>query len=189
MKKLILFAALAVFGFTQVNAQAKFGAKAGANLANLVGDIEDNKMLFGFHVGAVAEFAISEDFFIAPELLFSTQGYKLDDDDFDASLNLNYINLPIMAKYQVADGFTLEAGPQIGFLMSSKFKVEGESGDAEGLSDIDFGLNLGLGYRLESGLFFQGRYNIGLSNVADEGGDDFKINNSVIQFSVGYFFN
>ena len=187
MKKLILLAAFAVFGFTQVNAQVKFGAKAGANLANLVGDVEGNKMLFGFHVGAVAEFAVSEDFFVAPELLFSAQGYKVDVDDFDASLNLNYINLPIMAKYQVADGFTLEAGPQIGFLMSSKFKVEDESEDAEGLNDLDFGLNLGLGYRMENGLFFQGRYNIGLANVADD--DDVKINNSVIQFSVGYFFN
>lgn len=46
MKKLVLLAAFAVFGFTQVNAQVKFGAKAGANLANIVGeDTDDTKML------------------------------------------------------------------------------------------------------------------------------------------------
>src|SRR5690606_26749485 len=204
MKKLFLFAALAVFGFTQLNAQAKFGAKAGANLANLVGDIEENKMLFGFHIGAVAEFAISEDFFIAPELLFSTQGTKSEYSesimgmsiDVKETLKLNYITIPVMAKYQVADGFTLEAGPQIGFLMSANADVyarfggetESGSGDAtEFVNSMDFGLNLGLGYRVEHGLFFQRRYHIGLPNVADN--DHVKLDNSVTQFSVGYVFN
>ena len=74
--------------------------------------------------------------------------------------------------------------------VSFEGETESDSEDVkEFMNNMDFGLNIGLGYRMESGLFFQGRYNIGLSNVADEGGDDYKMNNSVIQFSVGYFFN
>ncbi len=95
-----------------------------------------------------------------------------------------------MAKYYVADGFSIEAGPQVGFLMSAKVKAEGEEEDIkDSVKGIDFGANLGIGYKLESGLNFGARYNLGLSNLNDgEDSDDFKWNNSVIQVSVGYFF-
>ena len=64
-----------------------------------------------------------------------------------------------MAKYYVAEGFSLEAGPQIGFLMSAKMKAE-SGGDSEeidvkdDLKSIDFGINFGAGYKLENGLNF-----------------------------------
>lgn len=218
MRKFFIITALTVFGFTQVNAQEiKFGAKAGVNLANLVGDFtDDSKMLMGFHVGGVAEFAITEDFFVAPELLFSMQGNKFEYEESvtfmgmtasvkeEGKLKLSYIAIPVMAKYQVFDGLTLEAGPQIGILMGAKQEydstvslngevVESESGSEdvkEFMSTMDLGLGLGLGYRMTNGLFFQARYNIGLSNINDfDGADDVKQQNSVIQISVGYFFN
>lgn len=218
MRKFFIITALTVFGFTQVNAQEiKFGAKAGVNLANLVGDFtDDSKMLMGFHVGGVAEFAITEDFFVAPELLFSMQGNKFEYEESETfmgmtasikeegKLKLSYIAIPVMAKYQVFDGLTLEAGPQIGILMGAKQEydstvslngevVESESGSEdvkEFMSTMDLGLGLGLGYRMTNGLFFQARYNIGLSNINDfDGADDVKQQNSVIQISVGYFFN
>jgi hypothetical protein len=95
-----------------------------------------------------------------------------------------------MAKYYVAEGFSIEAGPQVGFLMSAKAKAEGEEEDLKDfVKGIDFGFNLGLGYKMESGLNFAARYNLGLSNINDgEGSDDFKNQNSVMQVSVGYMF-
>src|SRR5690554_2970881 len=189
MRKFFIITALTVFGFTQVNAQEiKFGAKAGVNLANIVGDFtDDSKMLMGFHVGGVAEFAITEDFLVAPELLFSMQGNKFEYEESETfmgmtasikeegKLKLSYIAIPVMAKYQVFDGLTLEAGPQIGILMGAKQEydstvslngevVESESGSEdvkEFMSTMDLGLGLGLGYRMTNGLFFQARYNIG----------------------------
>lgn len=114
-------------------------------------------------------------------------------------LKTNYLYVPIMAKYQVFDGLTLEAGPQFGFLLSAKAEVEATFGgetesDSEDvkefMSTMDLGLGLGLGYRMTNGLFFQARYNIGLSNINDfDGADKYKQQNSVIQISVGYFFN
>jgi len=97
-----------------------------------------------------------------------------------------------MAKYYVADGFSLEAGPQIGLLVSTTDEYEDEEDDIKDfLKSTDFGINFGLGYKLESGLNFTARYNIGLSDNLDA--DDFETDgaeykNSVIQFSVGYFF-
>tara|TARA_R110000850_G_scaffold277086_1_gene422273 strand:- start:573 stop:1211 length:639 start_codon:yes stop_codon:yes gene_type:complete len=212
MKKVLLIAAVAVFGLTSVQAQdISFGAKAGVNLANLGGDVEDNDMKIGFHVGGVVEIPLSEQFSFAPELLFSTQGTKSEYSEtdtflgetftyeFEEKLNLSYLNIPLMAKYYVSEGFSLEAGPQVGFLISAKAEGD-ESVTVDGVTEsesysidikdelesLDFGLNFGAGFKMESGLFFQGRYNLGLANLT--GNSDVKITNQVIQFSVGFMF-
>jgi hypothetical protein len=202
MKKVFLVFAIVTLGFT-VNAQeVTFGVKAGLNLASIAGDDTDGlDSRTSFHVGGVAEISISEKFSVQPELLYSAQGAKYTESDgYDGEFKLDYINLPIMAKYYVADGFSLEAGPQVGFLLSAKDEYTSpEDSGTDDLKDfvkgIDFGLNFGVGYKLDSGLNFGARYNLGLSNIWDFGSvdpgfglDDIKNQNSVIQFSVGYFF-
>ncbi|WP_264534893.1 porin family protein [Flavobacterium sp. N1736] len=201
MKKIMLTAA-AVLAFAFSNAQeTKFGVKAGLNISNIGGDVEDNSAIVGFHVGGFAEIKLSEKFAIQPELLFSTQGSKIEDsgENFSAEdkLNLSYINVPIMAKFYVAPKFSLEAGPQIGFLVSAKDKYK-ETFDGETISSnedvkdnfksIDFGVNLGAGFDFTENLSAGVRYNIGLSNIAEAEGEDFKLNNSVFSLSVGYKF-
>lgn len=193
MKKLLLSAAIAIFAMANVNAQGvKFGAKAGLNLANIGGDIEENKGIIGFHVGGVAEISFSEKFSLQPELLFSAQGTKFEEGGDKLTMKLNYISIPVMAKYYVADGLSLEAGPQIGILASAKAKYDiGGESETEDIKDnfesLDLGLNFGLGYKLDSGLNFAARYNLGLANIAKDSGDD-KINNGVFQISVGFMF-
>lgn len=206
MKKLLFFIAIAVMCFVNLNAQeVKFGVKAGLNLANISGDdTEDLDGRTSFHIGGVAEIMITDKFSFQPELLYSAQGAKSTyEDQFEKeeiTIKLDYINLPLMAKYYVAEGFSIEAGPQIGFLMNSEADYEyidkedpefNESG-TEDLKDeikgIDFGVNLGLGYKLENGLNFGARYNLGLSDLWDIDTGGIKNQNSVIQVSVGYFF-
>ncbi len=194
MKNFLLTAVFAVITIVSINAQS-FGAKAGVNFASLNGD-EDFDGRTSFFVGAVVEFEISESFSLQPELLYSSQGAKSsfseDGFDFEAKYKLDYLNIPIMAKYYVTEGFSIEAGPQVGFLLSAKadYEEDGES-DSEDIKDdlssVDFGLNFGLGYKLDSGLNFGARYNLGLSNVADSEGD-IDIKNGVFQLSIGYFF-
>lgn len=192
MKKSFLIIAIIVFGLTNLNAQeVKFGAKAGLNLASITGDETDGiESRTAFHVGAVAEISVSDKFSVQPELLYSAQGAKDSFEGIDVDAKIDYLNLPIMAKYYVAEGFSLELGPQVGFLLSAKAEGGGESIDfKDETKGIDFGANFGVGYKLESGLNFGARYNLGLSNINDgEDSDDFKNQNSVIQLSVGYFF-
>ena len=206
----MLFAAVAVFGLSNVNAQeVSFGVKAGVNFANIGGDdIGDNKSRTGFHVGGVAEIAISENLSFQPELLYSSVGTKFKYVEseggfvgkYENQYMLDYITLPLMGKYYVMEGLSLEFGPQVGFLLSAKNKYEG-SVTGEGVNEsssgktdikdsikgIDFGLNIGAGYKLPSGLNFAARYNLGLSNVNDINNNT-KIHNGVIQLSVGYMF-
>ena len=210
MKKIILsVAAMLTFGF--VNAQeVDFGVKAGVNIASITGDIEDAEAKIGFHIGGFAEIKISEKFSVQPELLFSTQGAKGEEKysengftyDYSEKINLSYITIPVMAKLYVAEGFSLEAGPQIGFLMSAKNKVEGSTTSGgiviseseevdikDQANTVDFGLNFGLGYKFTENLSAGARYNLGLSDINKEvDGYAGSIKNSVIQVSIGYSF-
>ncbi len=186
MKKVLVIVAFAtLFIATKTNAQEfKFGLKGGINFAKFIGDDVDADMFTGFHLGAVAEYSFNEKVVIQPELLFSTQGAKADGANF--KVKVNYLNLPIMVKYFVSDGFNLQAGPQIGFLLDSKFEGEDVGIDAdEAFKNIDFGVNLGLGYQFDEHIFIEGRYNLGLSDIMKEDGN---AKNSVFQISLGYIF-
>ena len=183
MKKLLFYFAIAVFGIANLNAQdVKFGVKGGLNFASIYGDdVPKSPEVTAFHFGVMAEIPISDKFSFQPELMYSGQGYALDKN----TVELNYINVPLMAKYYVTNKFSAEVGPQMGFLASAK----NESLDIKDqLKNTDFGLNFGLGYKLDSGLNFGARYNIGLSNINDVSGISNKNQNGVFQFSVGYFF-
>ena len=57
----------------------------------------------------------------------------------------------------------------------------------EDTKTIDFGLNAGLNYELNNGVFFQARYNLGLTDVGIAG-DNNRASNAVIQFSIGKLF-
>ncbi|NNK76878.1 MAG: PorT family protein [Maribacter sp.] len=193
MKKLLFFTAIVLFGFTYVSAQEiDFGAKAGVNFATITGDDLDSfSSRTAFHLGFVAEIGITEKFSFQPELLYSAQGADYSEDGFEGSVKVDYLNLPLMAKFYVAEGFSLEAGPQVGFLLSAKDVYDGGEDDWSDITKgIDFGLNFGVGYKLESGLNFGARYNLGLSDVNNDpeylGDSAFK--NSVIQAYLGFFF-
>ena len=171
MKKLLL-TAIAVFALGNVNAQeVKFGVKAGLNLSNINGDdVSDNNSRFSFHVGGLAEIKLADKFAIQPELVYSVQGTKFDTGGSDDLVyDLQYVNLPIMFKYYVAEKFSLEAGPQIGFLTTAKVKLGDESEDVKDMfKSTDFGFNLGLGYNITENISAGLRYNLGLSNIVDQ---------------------
>jgi len=186
MKKIIL-SAVAIFTLSVVSAQnVKFGVKAGLNSSTFTGDTDDDtKSKIGFNLGGFAEIKISDKFAVQPELLYSTQGAKFDE----GSTTLGYINIPVMAKFFVAESLSLEAGPQIGFLTSAKSKFDGVSVDVKDeLKSVDFGLNFGLGYDFTPNVYAGFRYNLGLSNIVDAKGDDDEIKNSVLSLSIGYKF-
>lgn len=219
MKKLFFIAAITALTVSATQAQeVRLGAKAGVNFASLGGDNTDGiDGLTGFHVGALVEVPVSERFSVQPEVLYSAQGAKTEISEsllgasFTATSKrkLDYIQVPIMAKYYIVDGLAVEAGPQVGFLVSanaeSKLDLSGDidptiikeientygTGDID-ISDhtkgIDFGLALGASYRLDMGVFFGARYTLGLTDINDIDGSNVKNQNNVFQLSAGYSF-
>lgn len=209
MKKIVL-TAVAVLGFVVSNAQeVKYGAKLGLNLSNFAGDAEDANGKLGLLVGGFAEIKISDKFAIQPELLFSAQGSKSEESESSSGFSstsedtqkLNYLNIPVMAKYYATEKLFIEAGPQIGFLLSAKSEYEdtqtfgGSTQTTSGSTDIkefvnstDFGLNIGLGFNFTENIGAGLRYTSGLSNILKDAEDGYKVTNSNIALSVSYTF-
>ncbi len=214
MKKYVLLVATTlIFGTSTMIAQdVKLGAKAGVNFAKLSGEaVEDADGRTGFHVGFLAEIPLSERFAIQPELVYSQQGLQsketFDGTEFETKVKLDYLNVPVMAKFYLIDGLSIEAGPQFGFNINAKqelevtggdtdsdFEITGEDDIKDEVSGFDLGIGGGLAYQLDNGLFFQGRYIYGLSNVPedvdDAQGEDVEddLVNSVLSLSVGFKF-
>lgn len=193
MRKLVfsmaLLMCLSSFG------QVEFGVRAGLNLPTLTGDDTDNLSSFAtYHAGAFANIEVSDNFSVQPECMFSCQGADYEESEgYDGRFELAYINVPVMAQFEVTPGLCLEAGPQVGFLLSAEdqydaidFEDSGTEDIKDELKSIDFGLNFGASYAFGNGLAVGARYNLGLSNIVDSEDFDGEIKNGVFQFSVAY---
>ncbi len=192
----------------------RFGFKGGLNLSNFIGDELYNnyegitKSRIGYHIGTVLDIAISEKFALQPEVIYSTQGANYETSEpiivgssyiekIEENIKLDYVTIPFMAKFYALKGLSIEAGTHIAFLVSSKKDVKGTGlfgitsnktmDIKKEVNSFDLGLNFGLGYELDMGVFFQGRYSFGIVDVFDDK-DDYQ-RNSVFQFSVGYKLN
>ncbi|MHA7057276.1 porin family protein [Aquimarina sp. M1] len=198
MKRNILIGILIIFGCISGYAQkiedenplyARAGFKGGINYTSILGDTDDTEARVRIHLGAVVEYPISSKFFIQGELLYATQGYKVQVGDQEQKISLNYFSLPIITKTYITNTISLETGPQFSLLTSvSNDDIPDNDPFFDAFNDLDISWAFGVGYKLESGLFFQLRYNLGLTNINDTGVIDIANRNSVAQVSVGYLF-
>lgn len=212
MKKYMLLIA-ALFLSVTLMAQTdkvKLGVKAGLNLSSLSFDESElnssNKT--GFTAGIMVEIPLAKNFSLQPELLYSQQGSKSSFSDQDvtnsnykSTIDLNYLNIPVMVKYYVLKELSVQAGPQIGILLKANNKYQDnflgyENHESFNLKDyatgIDTSVNFGLGYQFKDKFYTDLRYNISYSNVFKEGVANHFINNDMknrfFQISIGYFF-
>lgn len=171
---------LSVAGYSQF---VVFGAKAGLNLATVTGnDYNDAAFHPSFHVGATANFLVNENFTVQPEVLYSGKGVK--DGSF-GTVNLGYINVPVLLQYKTPSGFFLETGPQIGFLISAKRKNNGANADIKNeLKSTDYAWVGGLGYKSTMGIGASARFDYGFANIANAG----IVRNKTILISIFYVF-
>ncbi|MDC1504068.1 porin family protein [Winogradskyella sp.] len=174
MKKLFL-AAFAVFAFASVNAQdTTFGATAGLSI--LSPDVEggDADSETGFHIGAFAEFGLSDKFSLQPELTYAMAG------------DISMIALNAIAKYHVSEEFNIQFGPQIGFAGGDDIDaIEDLLGDD--FTNLNIQLAVGVGYDINENFFAQARYGFQL-NDHFTGDGDFGIKINTVTLGVGYKF-
>lgn len=212
MKKtiLVLSALFLSLAATAQDQKVKLGVKAGLNIASLNFDESElnTSSKTGFTAGLMAEIPLTKKFSLQPELLYSQQGSKSSFSDpevanskFESTIKLNYLNIPVMLKYYVAKGLSVQAGPQIGILLQANNKYQDnflgyENQETMNLkeysSGIDTSVNFGLGYQFANKFYADARYNISYSNVFKESDVSYFINsdmkNRVFQITVGYFF-
>ena len=209
MKKLFLSAMALVAATTlSVAQEIDFGVQAGANFATLTGDQDgDTNHRNGINVGITGEYMFNNSFGLFAGAIYSQQGFENESTisfgdvivDATRTLKLDYINVPVLAKFYLGNsGFSIDAGPQIGFLVndedefeSNDNSIEVDAGDAE---TIDLSVGGGLSYKFLEGTTLEGlslsaRYMRGFTNVykdSDVFSDD--LNNSVISVNLGYKF-
>jgi hypothetical protein len=206
--KLLSVSALLLGAVTVSNAQedasnkdsmaVSFGVKGGVNFATLDGgDIDSPDSRTSFHVGAFAEIPVADIFSVQVEALYSGQGAEYDfrgTDGDKAELQLDYINVPVLAKLYLVKGLSIEVGPQFSFLVNDEFDYNPNSdgGDidlednaaAPDFKTFQVGAAGGLTFQTESGLFATARYVRDLTDIAK----DANIQNSVFQLGVGFKF-
>ena len=197
MKKVFVLIAAAIVCMG-ANAQFQIGGKVGFDLTNFWGQDVDHGMKPSYQAGLVMEYKFNPHFAIAPEVVFASQGGKVNSVEvnlFDLTItgkkkltyNTNYINVPLMLKYYVAPSFSIDFGPQVGINVYSKATVDGETFDLkDGTKDVDFGLGLGGTYNLTDNAFVQARYTMGMTKVFD--GEHNKDKNGNIQIAFGMKF-
>lgn len=178
-----------------------FGIKTGINLSKETKtEVErqvqdfDKEFRKGFHIGGIVTYSINKKWELEGNLMYSQQGYKehlfsIENNRTIYSIRSNYINLPIAIKYYPLEHLYIEMGPQIGFLISKKHKIQGEGNITKYIplkpNHIDLSLFCGLGYKFSNNILLEARYIHGLNNTYKNVALS---QNRNIQISIGYMF-
>lgn len=191
----ILTLALAVVVMVPAVAKAQmspvsFGVKAGLNSASLSTDADEGDELdrrTGLLAGLFAGRQVNKNFGLQLEGLYSMRGAKFQEDEGEASINLNFIDVPLLARLgsESSSGikYFVLTGPQVGFKVKGEVEFEGVTVDLEDdVKSTDFGWVFGAG--LDSGRFtVDARFTLGLSDL-DTTEDSAK--NRTFAVTVGY---
>ncbi|NDK57154.1 porin family protein [Pontibacter fetidus] len=164
-----------------------FGIKGGVNFANVYGtrDIINTDTHTNFHAGVYAQFGLTESFSLQVEGLYSRKGFETETEN-----RFDYLEVPLLAVYNITDNFSVHLGPQMSIMVAAK--QDGKEVNMDNLNTFDYGVAGGLEARF-SFVRVGARYNLGFAGLTDEGdtglppyGSDMK--NSVAQLYLGVGF-
>jgi hypothetical protein len=152
-----------------------FGPKLDLNYSALKGDGMKNKFSAGFQAGAFAEYNFDKHWAIQPELLYTWNPYKKGDDFMTyynnsgrsaagTNINLAYITVPVLARYNLNKVLSFMAGPQFSYLVFEDEDLLKEGRKAFDKPEIsaDAGVQVNLG-----NVGFYARYVKGLTDIND----------------------
>lgn len=139
--KQIFMTVAAAFLAASAMAQVQIGPKVGMNLYKINGGekVEEGTsepFAIGFNLGVGASFSISDNFAIAPELIYTQKGgsakQERGEDFIKYTRRNNYVEIPVLTRATFGNtvkGY-VNAGPSVGYWVGgslrSKVKVNGE---------------------------------------------------------------
>jgi hypothetical protein len=178
MRKYLLLLLIAVFlseqsfGQNSSNTFKRFGFKVGTNVTNM----NFNKGIPppaapiqaswkpGFVAGFLLRVPINNNLSIQSEYLYT---YVLGQDkSTGVEYKLNYLSMPVLLKYQIANKVALEAGPQFDLLINAKKKAGETSSDiTHDTEERNLGITAGLEYKVINDISLSARYLSGVSHI------------------------
>jgi len=191
----VLFAAIMITGIASAQhgnkpaGQMNVGIKGGLNVYSI--NNEDNTgydSRVGIHLGVLGHVHVYPHFAFQPELVYSSQGARYTNEIGDTYYyHLDYVNVPVLFQYMFDNGLRLQAGPQLGILVSAKSILDNSSLDLNDTKPVDVSLSFGASYIAPStGFGMDVRYNLGLNNINKDSGP--ASTNRGFQLGVFYIF-
>ena len=173
MKKIFILAiiataAVSVSAQSPTESKSKIGIKAGYNFSSVVGSGSsfDPKQNNGYMVSAFFGSSNKNGFGYRSELVYSKQGYSFDDGGKNTDVMNDYLYMPHLVTYTIANVVQIQAGAQIGVLLNAK-KTSGskDSSITDLMNRFDYGFAAGLEVYPFKGLIIGTRYNLGLGKM------------------------
>ena len=123
--------------------------------------------------------------------MYSQQGVAYDVTGTN-KLNLNYLNIPVLANFYVYKDLALKVGIQPGFRLTATKKTESgnvktETDVKDGVEGFDLSIPMGASYEYRN-FVLDARYNLGVTKIL-KGADARSSRNSVFMITLGYRFN
>lgn len=208
MKKLAVVIILLVSALGYSQSDSRFGLKGGVNLATFKGDVGEVENAIAYHAGLVFEAPIGNRLSFQPEFVYTVKGAKLSSESTllgvkfsgETKNQLSYINVPLILKLYLSDNVSIQAGPHLGYLLSAERIVESSvekddsSTKTSGSVDIkdkyeslDYGVSVGLGFKLNNNIILGGRYEMGMANILKDSKNT-EVMNNVMQLYLGFLF-
>lgn len=190
MKKLFLSLVVIASSFTFAQTVG-FGVKGGVNVSNMTNEgqnqtLDKESSKVGYYAGVFVNLPLGANLSVQPEVLYNNLGQRMDlkfgNETVSVKNNVDYISVPLMAQYNIAEGFYLEAGPQFSFLVDQKYKLSGikdnsiknlaedflNAGNSkENYKSFDLGLGVGAGFKIYKNIGINARYVVGLTNDSE----------------------
>ncbi len=194
-----------------------YGVKAGLSLSNIYGGVfDDTSFRTGGYGGLYLTTDVDRNIDISLEALVSQQGLRRESlvnrsnnqpgqegvnlTKQETIIRLDYILLPVVGIYKPTDRLKLKFGPQFGYLVNNTISnnislFEGSINEREvaSLEELTKKINLSLiaGFSVDiyEGLYFEARYNFGISGILkdeDSFFSDENFFNSVIHVGLGF---
>lgn len=177
-----------IFGDKVASEKFHLSLDAGFTISDLP-DLDRGTSGLGFYFGLGTYIKLTDKWSLAPEFKplspmkikdLSNVFSGIDLQNQSTSIELNYIDVPVLFQYEISNRFSVATGPQISFLSSAKQVSTGKLSTGESIevkedlkpimNNYNFQVPLQLSYSLSKmrngkGLDVKVRYNIGFQDV------------------------
>jgi opacity protein-like surface antigen len=169
---------------TKVSGTWVNGVKGGVNVSTMGGGLDNTSSHIGAGVGYFFSYRVGNGIAVQPELIVMERGAEtvvLAENGRDADLIATYIDVPILARYNVPLQGDFRpyviAGPALSLKIDARRMIGSDGTDYDDETKLfDFGAHAGAGcdwaLGKNTGIALEARYSIGFTNVLDDGSDD-----------------
>lgn len=158
--------------FTLANLQAQVNFKPGLRGGLSLSTISEMHADYRpeFYIGGFGEINLTRRYALQPEITYVKQGSNnVARNYYDPvtetnnvvyqDLKLDYLSLSMMSKFTFGQGFQVLFGPSLDVALQDNLVIR--------KTNNDFAFNVGMGYRMPSGLAFEARFKKGFLDILD----------------------